>query len=475
MSRELIRLTSSFLNRPLLITPTELTGICDYLLEGRNQQTVINLGADIRNTPTDSAQDRGSMTVANGVAHLQVIGSLSHRSMGLDSLCGAGVSSYNAIRRNIDLALADDSVKVVLMELDTNGGEAAGCFDLARYIKKASAIKPIIGYASEKALSAGYAIISACSEVIVPESGELGSIGVVAIHQDFSKRLTREGIKITPLYCGKEKVMGNSFEPLTEDVKEKIMGSIRNNYESFVSLVSANRNIDPDTVRNTEAGVFSAKEAIELGLADEIMSFNEVEDYVRELAANRSSQYGNSSIITQASAIENDAQLSTEESEMALTDQERQELEQLRAEKAAAAETALVNKAESFASFGVEPKAYAEQVVALGADHPFVAMMDSALNSASQKLAEQSELVSTLTAEKEQLTEQLSAKESEAASLQEKADKIDQVADAARDAVEASAAMSELGTDAGGDQTKVNASSDSLEKLVQEMFGNNNK
>lgn len=474
MSRELIRLTSSFLNRPLLITPTELSGICEYLLEGRNSQTIVNLGADIRPTPQDSAQERGMMTVSNGVAHLQIIGSLSHRDMGLSSLCGAGVSSYNAVRRNIDLALADSNVNVILLELDTNGGEAAGCFDLARYIRKAQTVKPIIGFASEKALSAGYAIISACTEVIVPESGELGSIGVVAIHQDFSKRLTREGIKITPLFCGKEKVLGNSFEPLNEESREKIMGSIRNNYDSFVKLVSDNRGIPEDAVRNTEAGVFSAQEAIELGLADEIMSFNEVEDYVKQMSGNRGAKYGNSSIITQASAVETAKELPQEDTEMAndaLTSAEREELEQLRAEKAASAMSGLTAKAEQFAAFGVDPKAYAEQVTSLGATHPFVAMMDSALTSANDKLAAATEQATALTAEKEELTEKLSAKDTELAELKAEAEKAEATKAAAEEAVKASGAMSELGTQAGGDQTTVTASTDGLREVMAEMFG----
>lgn len=480
MSRELIRLTSSFANKPLLITPTELASICDYLLEGR-RETVINLGADIRQTPINAVDQSYKITAANGVAHLQIIGSLSHRSMGLESLCGAGMSSYNTIRSELDLALSDDSVKVILLELDTNGGEAAGCFDLAAYIKKASSVKPIIGYASEKALSAGYAIISACSEVILPPSGELGSIGVVAIHQDISKRLTKEGIKITPLYCGEDKILGNSFEPLSAEAKAKIMGKLSLAYDSFVSLVAENRGISEETVRDTQAGVFTATEAVELGLADKVMSFSELEDYVIGMAAESSTsatpRYGQ--IITQASLVDAENN-SVEESTMSdtLTQAERDELAQLRAEKAANVKSGLITKAESFAGFGIDPQAYAEQVTTLGAEHPFVAMMDAALQDASTKLDAATAEAVTLKAENEQLKQSQAELAADLEENKAKADaadaKVEDTKEAAKAAVVESAAMSELGVTASGDQTTVVATGlDGLKESLQAMFNTN--
>lgn len=446
MNHELIRLTTRFSNSPLLITPDEATSIFNYL-NSRNETTVISLGADI--LPTRQNASGAYMKNSNGVAHIEVIGSLSHRDMGLDSLCSAGVSSYTAIRRNIDLALNDDAVKVILLELDTNGGEAAGCFDLANYISMAKEKKPIYGFASEKALSAGYAIISACTQVILPDSGFLGSIGVVTVHQDVSQMLSKEGIKITPLYCGADKVLGSGFEPLSEDAKSKIMVKLERAYEGFTQLVSTNRGISVEDVKKTEAGVFGAEESIRLGLADKIMSFSELEEFVLEEARNTSSQ--NSRAVINPSAMkaeqhdEGETSMSTEKEVADL----RTELAALKAEKKESEVAQLAASAEKYAVLGVDPKAYAEQVHTLGADSTFVTMMTSAMEQGLSALTDKEELQASVT----ELTEKLTVATTEKEQLSSQAQDAEAVVDAAKSAVEASAAMQELGASEGGEQT----------------------
>lgn len=77
------------------------------------------------------------------------------------------------------LAIAADDVDAVVLDVDSPGGGAEGCFDLVDTIYAARGSKPIWAILSESAYSAAYALASAADRVIVPRTGGTGSIGVI--------------------------------------------------------------------------------------------------------------------------------------------------------------------------------------------------------------------------------------------------------------------------------------------------------
>src|SRR5262249_57450704 len=82
----------------------------------------------------------------------------------------------------------DPTVRGVILDVDSPGGEVGGLFDLVEQINaiKAANSKPLWAVANESALSAAYAIASASDRVYVTRTGEIGSLGVVAVHIDES-------------------------------------------------------------------------------------------------------------------------------------------------------------------------------------------------------------------------------------------------------------------------------------------------
>lgn len=229
----------------------------------------------------NAPEQRKPFAFANGMAIVPVSGTLVNRF----NWAYSSVTGYNFIRSQISAALADDDVKGIVLDINSYGGEAAGVFELSAFIREARTIKPILGSIDSNAYSAGYAIASACSKIVLTPSGGVGSIGVIAMHVDMSQMLNEAGYKVTLIYESEHKADGNPYGPLPEQVKANMQASISTAYCMFTSLVAENLNIDEQRVRDTKSRIYRADEALALGLIHAIATPNQaVQAFYDELS-----------------------------------------------------------------------------------------------------------------------------------------------------------------------------------------------
>lgn len=183
-------------------------------------------------------------------------------------------TGYTAIRTAIGAAVEDESVSRIVLDVMTPGGEAAGCMETAAFIREMREKKPIMAMVDSYAYSAGYALASAASHIAVIESGEVGSIGVVAAHVSYEKALEEFGLKITFVYAGDRKIDMTPYKDLSDDAKAAMQERVDALYESFLSTVAAGRGdkFGVDAARKTQAGCFAASKAVEMGMADAIIA-----------------------------------------------------------------------------------------------------------------------------------------------------------------------------------------------------------
>lgn len=212
----------------------------------------------------------------NNVAVIPVHGSLINR---FNSTWGF-VTGYGYIKAAVSQALADDSVETIILDVNSNGGEAAGCFETAAFIKQSAEKKPIHAVIDSNCYSAAYAIASACTSIISTPSGGAGSIGVVAMHVSYEKLLDNWGIKATFIQAGDKKTQGNPYQDLTDAAKADIQQRINVSYGEFTKLVADNRGIDVEAVIKTQAACYTSKEAMELGLIDSIMAVEQAVEFL---------------------------------------------------------------------------------------------------------------------------------------------------------------------------------------------------
>lgn len=182
------------------------------------------------------------------------------------------ITGYNYIKNAIATALADESVDSIILDINSGGGEVAGCFETVDYIKAARSQKEIHAVVDSSCYSAAYAIASACTSIKATPSSGIGSVGVVAMHASYEKMLENEGISVTFIKAGEHKVDGNPYEELSDSVKANMQKRIDATYQEFVSLVSVNRSLAVEDVVKTQAACYTAQEAKSIGLIDDVIS-----------------------------------------------------------------------------------------------------------------------------------------------------------------------------------------------------------
>lgn len=282
-------------NVPLLLRPEKCEIVAAALLDHLgitklNRLDGTTMGViELRQQAMDEMEgpraSRRYYEVIDGVAIIPAQGSLAQRVAGLDPW--SGVVGYNQIEAKFDMAMGDDAVRAILFDVDSPGGEVAGCFDLSRKIARLSARnggKPIVGAANEQACSAGYALLSACDEIYMPDSAMVGSIGVWTLLVDMTRNLASEGVEITMIRAGDRKARGAWFEKADKETITKLLAWVENTRQQFAQLVAENRGLSVDSVLEQEGDWFYGDEAGERGLIDGFGPMEMIFNRARELA-----------------------------------------------------------------------------------------------------------------------------------------------------------------------------------------------
>lgn len=272
-------LAQRLFNTPLAITPAKAEmvmaaladrfGITKLFRANGDAVAMSEFGFD---DSDDAIPDRYYDVVA-GVAIIPITGTLVQKSGYMRPVCG--MTGYDGIRANLSMALEDDGVQAIMLDIDSGGGEVAGCFDLVDAIYNARGRKPIWAVLSECAYSAAYAIASAADRIIVPRTGGTGSVGVICAHVDFSKALAKEGVTVTMIHYGDRKADGSEYVPLSDAALARFQADVDAMGELFVATVARNRNLSAAKVRDTQATTFLGADGVEIGFADAVMAPDE--------------------------------------------------------------------------------------------------------------------------------------------------------------------------------------------------------
>jgi len=269
-------LAQRLFNTPLAIAPDKAEIIMAALADRLGISQITRVGAPVMMDDDDSPyavagrNPRGGYDVVGGVAIVEVQGTLVQKLGTLRPY--SGMSGYDGIRQNFLLALSDPAVKAIMLDIDSPGGEVAGCFDLVDTIYNARGKKPIWSILNESAYSAAYAIGSAADRLIIPRTGGVGSIGVIWMHMDWSKALTSSGFNVTFVTFGDAKADGRPEIPLSKEALARYQTEINTMGELFVATAARNRNIPAASVRDMQAATYLGSNGVSQGLADAVMA-----------------------------------------------------------------------------------------------------------------------------------------------------------------------------------------------------------
>lgn len=224
------------------------------------------------------ARGRLPYEMVDQVAVIPIEGSLIHKGAWIGK--SSGQTSYQGLQAQIASAGRNPAVKGVVLEVDSFGGQVDGAFQTAQMIRDLSAAKPTLAILTDNALSGGYLLASAARQIVMPEHGAAGSIGVITLHADYSKQLAEKGVNVTILKSGAFKADGNPYGPLAPDVAARWQASLDAARQSFADAVAAGRGprLTAQGALKTEAAIFKGRDALNTGLVDGIGHPNAVFD-----------------------------------------------------------------------------------------------------------------------------------------------------------------------------------------------------
>lgn len=248
----------------------------------------------------DLEAKQGGVAKVNGsVTVLPVRGLISQRDSIFSQIFGG--TSTERLGAQFDAAMNSDQVKGIVLDIDSPGGTTYGVQELAEKIFQARGQKPIIAVANSLAASAAYWIGSAADKLMVTPGGDVGSIGVYCLHEDWSKADETAGVKTTLVSAGKYKVEANPWEPLSEDARQALQDGVDATYGEFVAAVAKHRGVSSSVVRSGfgQGRTVRSKEAVAEGMADRVASLGKVLDEmgVQRSAGLRAESHGDPDVL----------------------------------------------------------------------------------------------------------------------------------------------------------------------------------
>jgi capsid assembly protease len=273
------------LTSPWAIIPEKLQEICAvYRAHARGEKADLAAVEAAIGKKLDS-QPKG-YTVVDRVAVLPLDGVISKR-MNLFSRISGGVSTQ-LFQRDLQSAVDDPEAHSIALVIDSPGGTVDGTQAAMQAVRDARAKKRVVAVIDGLGASAAYWIASAAEQIfIVDSTTEVGSIGVVATHEDWSKHEEKIGVKTTEITAGRYKRIASEYAPLSPEGRASIQEQVDHIYTIFVNDVAANRGKDVETVLKDMADgrIFIGQRAIAAGLADGIKSLPAVIAMLNEPAA----------------------------------------------------------------------------------------------------------------------------------------------------------------------------------------------
>ena len=208
----------------------------------------------------------GELFPEHNVAEVEVGDIITRDGAGGPGPLGPVGASADEIVEQIERADEDGSAEALVVKLNTPGGAIVPSDDIRRAAAEFDG--PTVAYAQDLAASGGYWIASGCDEFHARENSIVGSIGVNGTQLGRTELAEKVGLDYRRFVAGKYKDARTPWRELEEHEVEYIQGLLDESYDAFVETVAEGRDMDEEFIRETEARVYSGREAAENGLVD---------------------------------------------------------------------------------------------------------------------------------------------------------------------------------------------------------------
>ncbi|TWT61469.1 signal peptide peptidase SppA [Rubinisphaera italica] len=179
------------------------------------------------------------------------------------------------ILEQIKKATEDDSIKGMVLVVDSPGGLVADSHQIYHRLSQFAETKPIYVQMQRLAASGGYYIAMGGGDkgkLFAEPTTWTGSIGVIIPHYDITQLADKVGVQSEPLKTGEFKDSLSMFKPISERDREVWDGILDEAYQKFLGVIENGRpEMTRQQIEDIATGrIFTADQAIANGMVDEI-------------------------------------------------------------------------------------------------------------------------------------------------------------------------------------------------------------
>jgi protease-4 len=182
--------------------------------------------------------------------------------------------------------LDDDSIKGLLLIVDSGGGAVSGSIEISDIVKRIREKKPVVVYASGTLASGSYYSSIWSNHIVANRGSIVGSIGVIFDGVNYRELSEKLGVSPQTLTAGKYKEVGTASRDWLPHEKAEMEKVIDDMYQTFVSDVAEARNLDINKSADfADAHIFTARQALKVGLIDSLGTVIEAEKVLEDLTS----------------------------------------------------------------------------------------------------------------------------------------------------------------------------------------------
>ncbi len=165
----------------------------------------------------------------------------------------------------------DRSIKAIVLRVNSAGGGVTPSQEIYAEVKRAASAKKVVVSMGSVAASGGYYIAAPATRIIANPGTITGSIGVIMEIPNLKEFMDKLGIKTEVIKSGKHKDIASVFRGIGKEERDILQSLMNDVHEQFISDVAESRKLSKENVRKiADAKVFSGKQAIDIGLVDEL-------------------------------------------------------------------------------------------------------------------------------------------------------------------------------------------------------------
>lgn len=165
----------------------------------------------------------------------------------------------------------DESVKGVLLRIDSPGGSVAPSQELYQAVQELAKVKPVVVSMGTAAASGGYYAAAPATLIVANPGSITGSIGVRAEYVNVQGLLEKLGLKTDLMASGKMKAAGSPTQPLTPEQRAYLMALIMDLHQQFVSDVASARGLpEADVAKLADGRALTGRQALDAKLVDKL-------------------------------------------------------------------------------------------------------------------------------------------------------------------------------------------------------------